>query len=64
MYLQHLAGDPRGSIAREVTALSFSFDKELIFAATSSGDYMIASLKAMRIKKAVQATKQGLGSIV
>ncbi|CAM9155645.1 unnamed protein product [Ectocarpus fasciculatus] len=63
MTSEKLAGDPRASIAREVTALSFSHDKELLFAATSSGDYMIGSLKARRIKKTVQATKQGLGAI-
>ena len=46
-----------------VLALSFSYDKELLFAATTSGDYMIGSMKARRIKKTVQATKQGLGAI-
>lgn len=60
---EKMTGDPRASIAREVTALSFSYDKELLFAATASGDFMIASLKAGKIKKAVQATKQGLGTM-
>lgn len=63
MVCERMVGDPRASISRDVTAMSFSYDKELLFAATTSGDYMVASLKAGRIKKAVQATKQGLATI-
>jgi WD40 repeat protein len=61
---ERLVGDARATISREVTGISFSYDRELIFASTQSGDFMIASCKAKRIKKAVQATKLGLSSIV
>ena len=58
-----IVGDPRGTIVREVTALTFSADREYIYAATQSGDFMIVSCKAQKIIRAVQATKLGLASI-
>ena len=35
-----LATDPRASISRYVTDLAFSFDKEFIFASTTSGTHI------------------------
>ncbi len=59
-----LVGDARATIIRQITALSFSNDKEFLFGATTSGDYIIASFKTQRILKAVQATKMALHTIM
>ena len=55
-----LVGDVRATITRIITAISFTDDNEYIYGATTSGDYVIASLKHKRIMQAIQATKMGL----
>ena len=59
-----LATDPRASISRYVTDVVFSYDKELIFASTTSGDFMVANIRYQRITHSVYATKIGLGCVV
>jgi WD40 repeat protein len=59
-----VSGDSRATVSRSITAVIFSDDKELIFAATTSGDYAIASVKHLRILQVVQATKMGLLSLM
>jgi WD40 repeat protein len=59
-----LQGDVRATLTRHVTALSFSDDREYLFAATTSGDYLIANFKSQRILKSVQATKMALHTIM
>ena len=59
-----LVGDARATINRHVTAVAFSEDKEYIYAATTSGDFVIASMRYQRIIQAVQATKMGLGALL
>jgi WD40 repeat protein len=59
-----MLGDTRGTITRHVTALAFSEDREYLFGATTSGDFMIGSFKNSRILKAVPATRMALQSIM
>lgn len=59
-----LLGEVRATISRYVTDISWSDDFEFIYGATTSGDYIVASLKYRRIMQAVQATKMGLGCIL
>ena len=59
-----LAGDARSTIFRQVTALTVSEDHETVFAATTSGDYAMISMRSKRIVASVLATKLGLGAIV
>lgn len=59
-----LTGEVRATINRQVTAVSFSADREYLYGATTSGDYIIASLKARKILQAVQATRNSVNSIL
>lgn len=59
-----LVTDPRASISRYVTDLAFSTDNEVVYASTTSGDYMVASIRYQRITHAIPATKIGLGCII
>jgi WD40 repeat protein len=56
--------DARASLTRTVTSLSFSTDCEYLYGATTTGDYLVASMKAKKILSSVQATKRGLTSIL
>lgn len=64
VFSSKLVGDVRATIARNVQSIVFSEDKETLYGATTSGDYVIAKLKAGRIVQAVQATKQDVKTII
>jgi WD40 repeat protein len=57
-------GDARATLNRHITAVAFSDDKEYMFAATTSGDYLVAAFKTQRILKVVQATKMAIHTIM
>ncbi len=59
-----LAGDAKATITRTITAVCFSEDRELVYGATTSGDFVVASMRSQRIVQTVQATKLGLDSII
>ena len=40
-----ITGDPRGTIVRYISAVTFSEDRDLVYGATSSGDYVVASIR-------------------
>jgi WD40 repeat protein len=58
-----LAGDAKATLTRTVTAVSFSDDREFVYGATASGDFIVASMRYQRVLQTVQATKLGLCSI-
>ena len=58
-----LAGDAKATLTRTVTAISFSEDREFVYGATTSGDFIVASMRYQRVIQTVQATKLGLNSI-
>ena len=58
-----LAGDAKATLTRTVTAVSFSEDREFVYGATASGDFIVASMRYQRVIQTVQATKLGLNSI-
>lgn len=57
-------GDTRATVTRSITTIIFSENREQLFAGTTSGDYVIASVKHLRILQVVQATKMGLCSML
>jgi cilia- and flagella-associated protein 52 len=59
-----VAGDARGSVSRHVTAVTFSTNEEFIYAATSSGDYLVGSVRNQHIAAVIPAAKKGLFSLV
>lgn len=59
-----LAGDGRATLSRDITAVAFSGDRETIYCATVTGDFLVGSLRSQRLAQAVQATKLGLFSIM
>jgi WD40 repeat protein len=59
-----VAGDARGSVSRHVTAITFSQHEEYVYAATSSGDYLVANVKNQHIVTVIAAAKKGLYSLV
>lgn len=58
-----LAGDAKATLTRTVSAISFSEDREFVYGATTSGDFIVASMRYQRVIQTVQATKLGLNSI-
>lgn len=63
MFPLKLTGEARATITRAITAVAFSQDNELLYGATTSGDYVIASMKSHKIAQAVSATRMGLNAI-
>lgn len=61
---QKLLGEARATISRVVTDICFSDDYEYLYAATTSGDYLIASIRSLKIMRAIQATRKQLNSIM
>lgn len=59
-----IVGDARATVTRYVTAISFSDDFEVLYAATTSGDFLVTSVKAQKIIKTIQASKMGITAIV
>jgi WD40 repeat protein len=59
-----LIGDVRATVNRHVTSLAFSSDKETLYGTTTSGDYLIASLKSQRITKVVSATRMSIDTLL
>jgi WD40 repeat protein len=58
-----LAGDAKATLTRTVTCVSFSDDREFVYGATMSGDFIVASMRYQRVIQTVQATKLGLNSL-
>jgi WD40 repeat protein len=61
---QKIVAEARATMSRQVTAVAFSDDKEFIYAATTSGDYIVASMRSKKIVQAVQATRMSTNSIL
>lgn len=59
-----VTGDPRGTISRSVTSLHYTPDREYIYAATNSGDFLICNVKSLRIVGSIVATKMSLNCIL
>ena len=59
-----ITGDGRAAVSRCITSLMFSQDNEQLFAGTTSGDYLIASIKHSKIMQVIQATKMGIFSLL
>lgn len=59
-----ITGEVRATISRAISNVSFSDSKETLFAATSSGDYLIVNLKSRKIMQSISATKMTLNSIL
>jgi cilia- and flagella-associated protein 52 len=59
-----LAGDAKATITRTITSVCFSSCREFVYGATTSGDFLVASMRSQRIMQTVQATKLGLNAIV
>jgi WD40 repeat protein len=59
-----IGGDSKGNISRCITDCSFTLDRDFIIAATTSGDYLVVSVKHKRIVRVVEACKKGLNSVV
>ena len=59
-----IVGDARGTVSRYVNGVTFSVDEEFILATTSSGDYLVASVKARHIVHVVPAARKGLVPVV
>lgn len=56
-------GDPRASISRSITEITFSTDELTVYCATSSGDYISGSVRARKLTHSVIAAKKGLGAV-
>eukprot|EP00981_Chlorochromonas_danica_P015335 scaffold11736_cov159-Ochromonas_danica.AAC.1 len=61
---QKVMGDARATISRHITAIRATADYEHIYAATSSGDYIVCNVKSLRIIASINATKMSLYSLV
>jgi WD40 repeat protein len=59
-----LLGEARATITRQVTAVSFSDDKEYLYGATTSGDFIVGSVRSNKIVQVIQATKMQLSAIL
>ena len=59
-----ITGDVRATINREITSVSFSDSKEFLFGSTTSGDYIIASLRSHKITHSINATKMSVNCIL
>lgn len=59
-----LTGEARATITRHVTAVSFSDDREFLYGATTSGDFIVGSVRSNKIVQVIQATKMQLHAIV
>jgi cilia- and flagella-associated protein 52 len=58
-----LKGDARATITRSITDLSFSHGAEYVYGATTSGDFVVASVRATRILTNTPACKKGLNCV-
>lgn len=58
-----LGGEGRLSTSRHIMSLQFSSDYELIYGATTSGEYVIASVRSSRVVQTIQATRMAVSSI-
>lgn len=59
-----LAGDGRSTLFRQVSALAVSEDRDTLFSATTSGDFIIINIRARRVVSSVLATKLGCSAII
>jgi cilia- and flagella-associated protein 52 len=58
-----MSNDAKATLSRRITDISFSLDRDSIYASTTSGDFIVASVKAKRIVTNVAACKKGLNCI-
>jgi len=58
-----MTGDAKATLTRKVTDLSFTIDRDYIYGATTSGDFVVASVKARRTVSNVAACKKGLNCV-
>lgn len=54
----------RAMLTRHITSFAISGDKEYLYAGTTSGDYLIVSLRSQRITRAVTATRMAVHNLV
>lgn len=59
-----VTADGRANVTRQFTSVTFTDDREIMIGATTSGDYVLASLRTQKIIKATQATRMAIHSIV
>lgn len=59
-----IVGDVRATINRQITSVTFSADGDNLYGSTSSGDFIIANMRAQRIVQTVFAAKKNVQSIV
>jgi hypothetical protein len=51
-------------LSRDITAVTFSEDRELVYCATSSGDFLLCSVKTKHIGRAVPVCRLGARSLL
>lgn len=61
---ERVVTEGRGSMVRDFTSVAFSDDKETIYAATTSGDFVIARVKTKSIVVNVPACRLGMHSLI
>ena len=59
-----LVGEARATITRHVTDVAFSDDREYLYGATTSGDFIVGNVRSNKIVQAIQATKMQLNAIL
>lgn len=64
MECSKVAAEGRGSQVRNFTCIAFSPDYELLYAGTSSGDYIISNVKTKSMMTTVPAARQGIHSLL
>lgn len=57
------SGDPRASVTRQFTSLAFSVDKEVLFGATLSGDFVLINIRNQRIFQVISGVKLSIDTI-
>lgn len=56
--------DTRVNMSRCVTSVIFSNDRDQLFAGTSSGDYVLVSMRSLKITRIIQSTNMGIFSLL
>ena len=59
-----LTSDAHGSLSRSITTISFYKDNEFVCAGSTSGDFIIVSVRAKRVVKVVQVGKLCVNAIL
>lgn len=56
--------EARGTTSRHMTSIAFSLDRDRVFAATTTGDFLVVNIKARCILAAIPVAKASLESLV